>query len=78
MPERKDPPNAIRRFGSLCRQLIGMCQKSRNQRLTDLKLIKSVKTLPSEELALLLGKSSDFIPEEINPHEAYYREKHQE
>lgn len=77
MSERKaGPTKAPLTFGSLCKQLIEMCQISRNERIANLKSVRSVKTEPSEELALLTG-SSTFLPSEQNPHEDYYRQNYE-
>lgn len=69
----KKRKNPLENFGSLCKQLITMCQKSRNDRFAEQRLVKSVETTPDESLTQLIGDSSRIRENEQNSHEDFYR-----
>ncbi len=75
--ENQNQVDPLRRFGSLCKQLITMCQKSRNQRVADRKPVKRLKTIPSGDLTHLNGTSSILNENEQNPHEGFYRQHYE-
>lgn len=61
------------KFGSLCRQLISMCQNARDDRAAQQEAVRSVETTPYESLTNLIGTSSISGENEQNPHENFYR-----
>ena len=66
------------KFGSLCNQLISMCQKSRNDRATEQKNVKSVDFVPNESLTQLVGSGNTVTKNEQNPHENFYRQHYED
>lgn len=68
----------LEKFGSLCRQLIRMCQNSRNDRAAQQRTVRSVKATSDESLTDLIGASSTIGEHEQNPHESFYRQHYED